>query len=120
LSELHLFMAAGQGNIAIEIFLDYEGPGVTTGATVYDWFNEVPPTGNAYYLIDGMDRIKRDAGVFENRDDAAIFGFNVGVDSTYALRSVTIRRSESNSQRAVLVLFGAVGVRAKGYALPSR
>jgi hypothetical protein len=119
-SELHVFMAAGQGNVDVQINLDYENLGVVSNAVVPDWFNEVPSTGSTYYLIDGMDRIKRTAGTFDNRDDAAIFGFDVGVDSTYALESVTIRRSAGNSTGSVLVLFGAVGVRAKGDAPPSK
>lgn len=123
LSQLHLFMAAGQGNVVISISLMYDGRNAAMGAVVPDWFDEVTPGGRTYrtyYLIDGMDRMRRNATAFDNRDDAAIFGLDVPVDSTRALESVTIKRATTNSTGSVLTLFGAVGVRAEGDAPPSK
>jgi len=42
-SQLHLFMAAGQGAVAIQLHLEYDHLGVSQNAVIPDWFNEVTP-----------------------------------------------------------------------------
>ncbi len=114
-SDLHLFMAAGQGDVGVTIELTYSSFNVVLGVIVPDWFNEVTETESRYYLIDGMDRMRRDATSFENRDDAAIFGFHIATEADFPLESVTIRRNPTNNAgNSVLVVFGAMGVRGTG------
>jgi hypothetical protein len=106
-------MAAGQGNIGVNIELAYSSFSNVFSVIVPDWFNEVTETDARYYLIDGMDRMRRDATSFENRDDAAIFGLHFAGDPDVPLERVTItRNSTNNAANSVLVIFGAMGVRA--------
>jgi hypothetical protein len=111
-SEIHLFMAAGQGSVNIQLRLNYADVDVVLGSAVPDWFSDPTETANLYYLINGMDRMKRDGSTLENRDDAAVFGFRVLADTTRALESVTILRTNNNSANSVLALLGATGVRS--------
>jgi len=110
-SDVHLFMAAGQGSVNIQVTLKYVGSAKVVNAVVPDWFNSFAETADLYYLVDGMDRMKRDGTAFENRDAAAIFGLHFAVDTALRLESITIQRMTGTS--AVLALLGATGVRAQ-------
>jgi hypothetical protein len=115
LSDFHIFVAAGQGDVAITIEFTYSSFGKVFSVIVPDWFNEVTETEARYYLIDGMDRMRRNATSFENRDDATIFGLHFAGEPADPLERVTItRNSTNNAANSVLVVFGAMGVRATG------
>lgn len=117
---VHVFATSGDGASDITVTLEYTDLTVDSAFFVVpDWFDEVAPTADTYYLIDGRDRVQVGSGpgtpyAYEDRDDAAIFGFRVPVRAGQVVQRVKVERTNTTG---VFDFFGAVAVEAP--ALPS-
>lgn len=112
-AELHLFATSGDGVSPITLTLLYDD--LTTSPyffTVPDWFDDPFPTADLYPLVDGRDRVQVGSGpgvpfAYEDRNDAAIFGFRAVVDPAKVLNGVKVDRAAATS---VFDFFGLVAV----------
>lgn len=115
-SEFHVFMTAGDGTADVTVTLGYStGPEDVVVLFVPDWFDDPIDTADAYRLIDGRDRVQVGSGpgvpfAYEDRDDAAIFGFRLRTDPSREVTDVRLSRTDS---RSVLNFFGAIAVQAQ-------
>ena len=113
--EVHVLATSGQGSCDITLTPSYsDGLGTAVPFVVADWFAEIVPTLDNYYLIDGGDRIQPGSGPgtayeYQDRDDGAIFGFRLRVDPARLLESVLLIRTDTTGY---LNAFGGLVVEA--------
>jgi hypothetical protein len=118
-SEIHLYFTTGDGTSDATVTLGYSDTTVTTAALfIPDWFDDPFPTPDVYLLVDGRDRVQVGSGpgipyAYEDRDDAAIFGFRILADRARTLNAVSIERTDTTG---VMNFFGGIAVEA---AVPS-
>ena len=118
-SEVHLYFTTGDGTSDATVTLGYSDTTVTTaGLFIPDWFDDPFPAPDAYLLVDGRDRVQVGSGpgipyAYEDRDDAAIFGFRILADPARTLTAVSIERTDTTG---VMNFFGGIAVEA---AVPS-
>jgi hypothetical protein len=119
-SEVHVFATTGDGTSDVTVTLAYtELPTGVTAVVVPDWFDDPFPTPDLYLLVDGRDRVQVGSGpgvpyAYEDRDDAAIFGFRFPADAARTLTAIRIERTDTTG---VLNVFGAIAVEAAVPAL---
>ena len=107
-TNVHVFLASGDGNTNVTVTLHYlPGPVATNLIIVPSWL--ASPAPPAYALFDGGDRIPPDAPfVCDDANTVAMFGFNLTADPTRLLSGIDIARTDSTT--AVLNFYGATGV----------
>jgi hypothetical protein len=111
--EAHVFATAGNGPCDMTLTPLYtDGPGVPTAFAVPDWYDDPPPSVDLYHLVDARDRMQPGSGpgtafLYEDGDDAAIFGFRIVTDPARLLEAVSLERTDVSG---VLNVFGAVAV----------
>lgn len=108
-TELAVLATTGSGSTTLDATLNYEdgSSDVRTGLVVPDWFNEITEDTDRFYLIDGLDRLNKSNGAYENNSDPAIFGLNLHPDPTKVLTSVDLAKTAGGGSR--LNFYGATG-----------
>ena len=110
-NSLYLYAHSGAGDSEMTVTLSYQtGADTTVSGKVPDWFDDdTPGSGELafvdHYLIDALDRIKNNATGYDERNDPAIFGFDLDPDPTRVLTSIKIDQTAGGN----LIVFGASG-----------
>lgn len=107
--DLMVFATTGSGSATLDVTLNYKaGSSDTRSVYVPDWFNEIAQDNEKFYLIDGLDRMNRSNGAYENNNDPAIFGFYLHPDGSRVLTSVDVVKVGGGGSR--LNFYGATGI----------
>ncbi|MFP4055506.1 MAG: PEP-CTERM sorting domain-containing protein [Candidatus Brocadiia bacterium] len=108
--QLSILATTGSGSATLDATLHYlDGSSeARAGLQVPDWFWSITEDADRFYLIDGLDRLNRSNGNYENSNNPAIFGLNLHPDPTRTLVSVDIQKVGGGSSR--LNVYGATGM----------
>jgi len=108
-NEIHVALLSTQGSSNVRLTFNYTDGSTETSsvATVPDWYDEVTPNNDIYYLTDGLDRSKSDGTGYERAQDPALFGLRFVPNANKVLNSITVEKTTSSGY---LSFFGATGV----------
>ena len=108
-ADLMIFATTGSGTSTLNVTLNYQdGSSDTRSIYVPDWYHEITQGADRFYLIDGLDRLNRSNGNYENSNDPAIFGFYLHPDTSKVLTSVDVQKVGGGGSR--LNFYGATGI----------
>ncbi|MDQ6962000.1 MAG: Ig-like domain-containing protein [Mariprofundaceae bacterium] len=110
-SEVHVYASAGGAGInspaTFKLIMHYTDNTQSTSAifNVPDWFGNITPNTNSYYLRDRMDRMSL-AGIYNAAANPAVFGFKVLTNAAKTLSSISI--IVTSNQAGAFNFFGGV------------
>lgn len=111
--EIHVAAMTGGGNSLLNLVFHYaDGDEIGGTAVVNDWYNDLAPNTDTYYLADALDRVSSDQAVYENADDPALFGHRFVVDPTRRLLGIDFVAYGTSTFEPRMNIFGAAAVTA--------
>lgn len=91
-NRVDIYAISAEGTSDFQVTFNYSDAtsSISSLRTVPEWFDDITPTTNRYYLINDMDRYSFNTNDLDNTNDVAVFGFRFFPNYTKTLNSIEI------------------------------